>query len=46
VSDGLLPIGLFSRASRLPVREIYLVSYDETDETERFRTEIHWPIAP
>jgi len=65
VSDGLLPIGLFSRASLLsisprpgtwvahnarsadlPVREIYLVSYDETPDTERFRTEIHWPITP
>jgi effector-binding domain-containing protein len=30
----------------LPVREIYLVSYDETGDTDRFRTEIHWPITP
>jgi len=29
----------------LPVREIYLVSFDETDDPARFRTEIHWPLA-
>jgi DNA-binding transcriptional MerR regulator len=29
----------------LPVREIYLVSFDETDDPTRFRTEIHWPVA-
>jgi DNA-binding transcriptional MerR regulator len=28
----------------VPVREIYVVSYGETDDTSRFRTEIHWPI--
>jgi len=28
-----------------PVREIYVVSYDQTDDPERFRTEIHWPIG-
>jgi DNA-binding transcriptional MerR regulator len=28
----------------LPVREIYLVSYEQTDDPARFRTEIHWPI--
>jgi DNA-binding transcriptional MerR regulator len=27
-----------------PVREVYLVSYGETDDPDRFRTEIHWPI--
>jgi DNA-binding transcriptional MerR regulator len=27
-----------------PVREIYVVSYDQTDQPERFVTEIHWPI--
>lgn len=27
-----------------PVREIYLVSFDQTDDLSRFRTEIHWPI--
>lgn len=27
------------------VREIYLVSFDETDDADQFRTEIHWPIA-
>jgi DNA-binding transcriptional MerR regulator len=29
----------------LPVREHYLVSFDETDDLERFRTEVHWPLA-
>ena len=29
----------------LPVREIYVVSYDQTDDPGRFRTEIHWPIT-
>ena len=28
-----------------PVREIYVVSFDETDDPQRFRTEIHWPLA-
>jgi DNA-binding transcriptional MerR regulator len=28
-----------------PVREIYVVSFGETDDPERFRTEIHWPLA-
>jgi DNA-binding transcriptional MerR regulator len=28
----------------IPVREVYVVSYGETDDTSRFRTEIHWPI--
>ena len=27
-----------------PVREVYVVSYSETADTDRFRTEIHWPI--
>jgi DNA-binding transcriptional MerR regulator len=30
----------------LPVREVYVVSFGETDDPERFRTEIHWPIEP
>jgi DNA-binding transcriptional MerR regulator len=28
----------------IPVREVYVVSYGETDDPARFRTEIHWPI--
>jgi DNA-binding transcriptional MerR regulator len=28
-----------------PVREIYVVSFDQTEDPERFRTEIHWPIV-
>lgn len=27
-----------------PVREVYVVSYGETDDPARFRTEIHWPV--
>jgi effector-binding domain-containing protein len=27
-----------------PVREVYVVSFDETSDPEQFRTEIHWPI--
>ncbi len=29
----------------VPVREVYVVSYGETDDTTRFRTEIQWPIT-
>lgn len=29
-----------------PVRELYVVSFDQTDDVDRFRTEIHWPIRP
>jgi DNA-binding transcriptional MerR regulator len=29
-----------------PVREVYVVSFSETDDPERFRTEIHWPVRP
>jgi effector-binding domain-containing protein len=31
--------------AHLPVRELYLVSFDETDDLERFRTEVQWPLA-
>jgi DNA-binding transcriptional MerR regulator/effector-binding domain-containing protein len=27
-----------------PVREVYVVSYGDTDDPARFRTEIHWPV--
>lgn len=27
------------------VREVYEVSYDQTTDTDRFRTSIHWPIV-
>jgi DNA-binding transcriptional MerR regulator len=30
--------------SGLAVREVYLVSYGETTDTDQFRTEIHWPV--
>jgi effector-binding domain-containing protein len=26
------------------VREIYVVSFGQTDDPQRFRTEIHWPV--
>lgn len=29
----------------LPVREVYVVSFGETDDPSRFRTEIHWPLS-
>jgi DNA-binding transcriptional MerR regulator len=29
-----------------PVREVYLVSYDQTSDPDQFRTEIQWPIRP
>lgn len=29
----------------LQVREVYVVSYAESADPDRFRTEIHWPIA-
>ncbi|MEM9563649.1 MAG: MerR family transcriptional regulator [Actinomycetota bacterium] len=28
------------------VREVYVVSYDRTDDPSKFRSEIHWPIRP
>jgi DNA-binding transcriptional MerR regulator len=28
-----------------PVREVYVVSWDETTDPARFRTEIQWPVA-
>lgn len=30
----------------LQVRELYVISYAETDDPQRFRTEICWPILP
>lgn len=33
-----------ARPRQLPVRESYTVSFAETTDTERFRTEIQWPI--
>jgi DNA-binding transcriptional MerR regulator/effector-binding domain-containing protein len=35
-----------ARPAPAPVREIYLVSYDQTDDLARFRTEVQWPIQP
>jgi DNA-binding transcriptional MerR regulator len=35
-----------ARPAPVPVREIYLVSYGETEDPGQFRTEVHWPIRP
>ena len=32
--------------ARHRVREVYLVSFAETDDPQRFRTEIQWPVRP
>jgi DNA-binding transcriptional MerR regulator len=37
-------VALHARTAELPVREVYVVSYGETDDPSRFRTEIQWPI--
>lgn len=34
-----------AESADLPVRELYLVSSTDTDDSERFRTEICWPIS-
>ena len=48
IADTYRSLGAWvaEHADPLPiaVREDYVVSYGETDDTERFRTEIHWPI--
>jgi DNA-binding transcriptional MerR regulator len=50
LGDGYRRLGAWvaqhARPTAGPVREVYLVSYDETDDPARFRTEIHWPIHP
>lgn len=38
VAHNAIPAGL-------PVRELYLVSFDESDDPQQFRTEIQWPLA-
>jgi DNA-binding transcriptional MerR regulator len=35
-----------ARPAPAPVREIYLVSYDQTEDVGRFRTEVQWPVHP
>ncbi len=37
-------VAYHAEPSTEPLREIYLVSYGETTDPERFRTEIQWPI--
>ncbi len=50
IGDSYASLGAWvayhARAADGPVREIYLVSYDQTDDPTRFRTEIHWPVVP
>lgn len=48
IGDTYAPLGAWvayhARPTDAPVRELYLVSYDQTDDPDRFRTEIQWPI--
>ena len=48
IDDSYLRLGGWvadnAEPSGLPVRERYLVSYGDTDDPEKFRTEICWPI--
>jgi DNA-binding transcriptional MerR regulator len=39
-------VAVNARPAGLPVREVYVVSYGDTSDTEQFSTEIHWPIEP
>lgn len=38
-------VALRATSANQPVREVYVVSYEQTDDTSRFRTEIHWPVT-
>ena len=37
-------VALHAETAGERVREIYVVSYGQTDDPARFRTEIHWPV--
>jgi DNA-binding transcriptional MerR regulator len=39
-------VAAHARPAAERVREIYVVSWGDTDDPARFRTEIHWPIDP
>ncbi len=37
-------VAYHATSTEAPVRELYLVSYGQTDDPARFRTEIQWPV--
>jgi DNA-binding transcriptional MerR regulator len=39
-------VAVNARPAGLRVREVYVVSFGDTADTEQFSTEIHWPIEP
>ncbi len=49
IADAYLALGrwvaLNATALEEPVRELYLVSYYDTDDPSEFVTEIHWPVT-
>ena len=49
IADSYRALGAWVAHNATPaaqrVREIYVVSFGETDDPDRFRTEIHWPLA-
>jgi DNA-binding transcriptional MerR regulator len=49
IADSYRTLGAWVAHNATPaaqaVREIYVVSFGETDDPARFRTEIHWPLA-
>ena len=36
----------FGRIAPDPIRELYVVGADETDDSANYRTDICWPIRP
>jgi effector-binding domain-containing protein len=38
-------VAVHAEAAELPVRELYVVGPDETDDPERFRTDVLWPVV-
>lgn len=48
ISDTYRQLGAWvaehAEPAALPIREVYVVSYGDTDDVDRFRTEIQWPI--
>jgi DNA-binding transcriptional MerR regulator len=39
-------VAVNAQPADLRVREVYVVSYGDTSDTDQFSTEIHWPIQP
>jgi effector-binding domain-containing protein len=38
-------VATHAEAADLPVRELYEIGPHETDDPERFRTDVLWPVA-